>query len=57
METFKKGWWWYKNHDFDGEEFIDYFEFKEQLYPEIELLQYLGKDYEEFLGRFKIKAS
>jgi len=61
MEIFKKGYYWISYPDNENPDnvkyYLGYFTSEDDLYDDEEFVQYLGEDYEEFLGRFKIKAS
>ena len=58
MEQFKEGYWWiYYDTKTVSDYFIGYYNNKQDVPKNAELIEYLGNDYTEFLGRFKIKAS
>ena len=53
-QEFKEGYYWVNYGSTQG---IEYFKKKNEVFSTDVLLQYLGKDYYDFLSRFKIKAS
>ena len=61
MEIFKKGYYWISYPDSENPDnikyYLGYFTSEDDLYDDEEFIQYLGENYEEFIGRFKIKAS
>ena len=54
METFKEGYYWVK---WTKGYFVTFLSEEDDLLPDEEIIEYLGKDYDEFIGLFKIKAS
>ena len=53
MENFKEGYWWYKYKSNCYCEWLNQYNNTDGF----ELIQYLGKDINEFYNLFKIKAS
>lgn len=51
--SFKEGYYWV----FDTKTNKNIVGYWKEKYGRYTILQYLGKDYEDFLGKFKLKAS
>ena len=58
MEKFKEGYWWISYTDSKNvKHYIGYVKSADDLFDDEVLLEFIGKDYEEFVQLFKVKAS